>query len=136
MNDTPIPLSVEINRLSNELKRLDGRMQTEPCPDLVMLNEFRQSVDNIRLTAWTVTELSNARQVKKQADKVLAFLSAERLRRLDQLVLNLCEDIDRRLITFKNYGLRSLLDSVNGLQQRLLRCVSEEGSRTDDLAAS
>ena len=136
MNETPIPLSVEINRLSNELKRLDGRMQTEPCPDLVMLNEFRQSVDNIRLTAWTVTELSNARQVKKQADKVLAFLSAERLRRLDQLVLSLCEDIDRRLITFKNYGLRSLLDSVNGLQQRPVRCISEEGRGTDDLAAS
>jgi hypothetical protein len=56
-------------------------------------------VDNVRLTAWSVSELVNAERIKKNPDTVLAFLSAERLRRFDQLVKNLCGDIERGSIT-------------------------------------
>ncbi|HSM87133.1 MAG TPA: hypothetical protein VLT16_13320 [Candidatus Limnocylindrales bacterium] len=117
-------LSQELKDLSDALKRIDQRLQSETTPEAVALNEFRQSVDNVRLTAWSVSEVINAQRAKKEADQVLAFLSAERLRRLDQLARNLCGDIERRLITSQTYGLNSLFDSVNVLQQRLARCLA------------
>lgn len=127
-NNAPRPVSSEILRLSNELNLLEQRLQSRAAPDLVVLNQFRQSVDNVRLTAWTVTELAHAQQTKSQADKLLVFLSAERLRRLDQLVRNLSGDIDRQAVTFKNYGMRSLLSSVTALHERLIECARREES--------
>src|SRR3954465_9967314 len=101
-------LSSELRQFSSELRRLEQRLQSEPAPDPVMLHEFRQAVDNVRLTAWRVSELINAQHAKKNPDTVLAFLAAERLRRFDQMVRNLCGDIDRRMITFHANGMESL----------------------------
>lgn len=120
------PLSLQLKHLYSALMQLDQRLKSEPAPDIVLLNTFRQSVDNVRLTAWSVSELINAQQIRKEPDKVLAFLSAERLRRLDQLVRNLCGDIERGVITSKNYGMLSLFDSVNVLRQRLAKCLDQE----------
>jgi hypothetical protein len=52
-------------------------------------------------------------------DSVLSFLAAERLRRLDQMVRNMCADLDRRAVTSQTAGVQSLFDSVNGLIARL-----------------
>jgi hypothetical protein len=112
-------LSSELQQCSLELKRLEQRLKSERPPDPGVLNEFRHRVDNVRLTAWSVSELVNAERIKKNPDTVLAFLSAERLRRFDQLVKNLCGDIERGLITVQTNGLQSLRDSVNNLQQRI-----------------
>ena len=120
-------LTFEIKQLSAELKRMEQQLQMGPAPDAVALNEFRQAVDNVRLTAWSVSELINAERIKKDPDKVLAFLYAERLRRFEQLVRNLCSDIERRVLTFHTNGMPTLVDSVNLLQQRLLQCVKEKG---------
>jgi hypothetical protein len=126
--DVPEDLSRELKSVSDALKRMDKRLQEEAPPDSVLLNEFRQSLDNLRLTVWSVSEIINARRMKEEPDHVLAFLSAERLRRLDQMVRNLCGDIERRVITGRNYGMNSLFDSVNLLQQRLARCLAERQS--------
>jgi hypothetical protein len=85
----------------------------------VALNDLRHVVDNVRLTAWSVSELVNAAHINKNPDTVMAFLSAERLRRFDQLVKNLCGDIERGLITMQTTGMQSLSESVNSLQERL-----------------
>jgi hypothetical protein len=119
-------LALELKSVSAALKHIDQRLRTEAPPDSVLLNEFRQSVDNVRLTAWSVSELINAQRAAKEPDKVLAFLSAERLRRLDQLVRNLCGDIERGVITRQNYGMHSLVDSINVLQKRLEQCAVEQ----------
>jgi hypothetical protein len=129
MNAPLEDLSLEINRFSAELKRLEQRLKSEPNPDSVALNEFRHSVDNVRLTAWSVSELINAKRIKKNPDTVLAFLSAERLRRFDQLVRSLCGDIQRGLITVRTEGIQSLCQSVNDLQQRLAGAVTHKTER-------
>lgn len=116
-------LAAELKSVSAVLKRIDQRLQAEPAPDSVLLNEFRQSVDNVRLTAWSVSEMINAQRSRQDPDTVLAFLSAERLRRLDQLVRNLCGDIERRVITAQNYGMHSLFESIGALRQRLEQCL-------------
>src|SRR5437660_10665897 len=125
MNATLEPLSAELRQFSSELRRLEKRLQTDPAPDAVVLHEFRQAVDNVRLTAWSVSELINARYTKKNPDAVLSFLAAERLRRFDQMVRNLCADIERRLVTLQTNGMHSLIDSVNMLQRSLTQRFSD-----------
>ncbi|MGC2742422.1 MAG: hypothetical protein WA672_04485 [Candidatus Angelobacter sp.] len=125
MNTTTEDLSCEIRHFSAELKRLEQRLKSEPTPDPLVLNEFRHAVDNVRLTAWSVSELINAERIKKNPDTVLAFLSAERLRRFEQLVKSLCGDIERGLITVRTDGVQALCESVNDLQQRLVQAIKQ-----------
>src|SRR5438270_14031113 len=125
MTNIPENLTLEIKQLTAELKRLEHRLKSEAAPDPVALNEFRHAVDNVRLTAWSVSELGNAEHTKKNPETVMAFLAAERLRRFDQMVRNLCADIERRLVTFQTNGMHSLIDSVNMLQQRLTQRFSD-----------
>jgi hypothetical protein len=125
MTNVPDSLTVEINHLTSQLRHVEHRLKSEAAPDAVALNEFRHAVDNARLTAWTVSELINAEHTKKNPETVMAFLAAERLRRFDQMVRNLCADIERRLVTFQTNGMHSLIDSVNMLQQRLTQRFSD-----------
>ena len=125
MND-PRPLSIDLRNLSKALREMDQRLNSEPPPDAMVLNEFRQSVDNARLAAWSVSESIDTQRARKDPDKVLAFLSAERLRRLDQLARNLCGDIERRVITGESYGMHSLLYAITMLQEKLQQCLAEQ----------
>jgi Mg2+ and Co2+ transporter CorA len=118
-------LSSEIRRLSAELKRLEDRLKSEPPSDGSALSEFRHRIDNVRMTAWSASELINAEHTKKNPDTVLAFLSAERLRRFEQLVKSLCGDIERGIITVRTDGIQALCESVNDLQQRLVRAINQ-----------
>jgi len=134
MNATLEPLSAELRQFSSELRLLEKRLQTSPAPDAVALHEFRQAVDNVRLTAWSVSELINAQYTRKNPDAVLSFLAAERLRRFDQMVKNLCADIERRVISFQTNGMESLLGSVETLHNLLKACFSERKGKAKDAA--
>ena len=89
-------------------------------------------MDNARLTAWSVSELINSEGMKKNPDTVLAFLSAERLRRFEQLVKSLCGDIERGIITVRTDGMQSLCESVNDLQQRLVSAINRKTQGLQD----
>ncbi|MGC2742131.1 MAG: hypothetical protein WA672_03025 [Candidatus Angelobacter sp.] len=129
-------LSSEIRHFSAELKRLEQRLKSEPPPDPLALIEFRHGVDNLRLTAWSVSELINAERIKKNPDTVLAFLSAERLRRFEQLVKSLCGDIERGIITVRTDGMHGLCESVNDLQQRLVSAINRRTQGLQDAGRS
>jgi hypothetical protein len=135
MTNIPESLTLEIKQLTSELRRVEHRLRSETAPDTIALNEFRHTVDNVRLTAWSVSELINAEHTKKNPDTVLAFLAAERLRRFDQLVKNLLVDIDRRAITLQTNGMESLLDSVQTLNVRLRDWFSERRFKVKDAAS-
>jgi hypothetical protein len=136
MIKNPENLTFEIKHLSSELRRLEERLKSEAAPDSTALNEFRHAVDNVRLTVWSVSELINAEHSRKNPDTVLAFLAAERLRRFDQMVKNLCADIERRVITFQTNGMHSLIDSVNMLQQRLTQRFSNREPQKDKVTGA
>jgi len=132
MSVTTEDLSSEIRHFSAELKRLEQRIKSEPPPDPAILNEFRHRVDNVRLTAWSASELINAERTKTNPDTVLAFLSAERLRRFEQLVKSLCSDIERGLITVRTDGMQALCESVNDLQQRSVQAINRRTQALQD----
>jgi|SRR6185437_13111733 hypothetical protein len=125
MINEPDSLTLQIKHLSGELRRLEQRLKSEAAPDPLALNDFRHAVDNVRLAAWSVSELLNAHQINKDPNTVLAFLSAERLRRFQQLVRNLCSDIERGLISVQTAEMQSLCESVDILQQHLRQPVTQ-----------
>lgn len=136
MYKTPESLSLQIARLAAELKEVEQRLGSEPPPEMALLNDFRHTVDNVRLKAWSVAELINARYTKENPNVVLSFLAAERVRRLDQLVRNLSADIERGAITFRTSGLPSLVDSLKSLQQRVAQFSDQHQSYKMQNAAS
>jgi hypothetical protein len=119
-------LSAKLHRLANELRQVESQLQTAPAPDATPLQEFRQALDNTRLTAWSVNEAMSTARRDTGADSVLTFLAVERLRRLDQMVRNMCADLDRQAVNAQTAGMQSLLDSVNALSTRLNALFSKK----------
>jgi hypothetical protein len=71
------------------------------------------------MTAWTVSELLNARRSKKDPQAVISFLTGERLRRLSQMVRNLLEDFEQRGTSWPEEAMRELANSLILLHERV-----------------
>jgi len=121
--------SERLRAISGELRGIDLALKSGTTPDVPLLQEFRQVLDNARLTAWTVSELLNAVEAHKDPAKVLSFVAAERLRRSNQLLKDLSRDIDDHGITWHTNGIQNLYDTVNMLQVQLRKLVSEHRGR-------
>ena len=71
------------------------------------------------MTAWTVSELLHARQTGVDRQRMQAFLTAERVRRITEMADDLCTDIRKGSVTLKSAGMRFLADGLRGLLFRL-----------------
>jgi hypothetical protein len=125
----PGAISNRLKEISSELKEIDLALKAGPTPDLAPLQEFRHVLDSARLTAWTVSELLSAVESQKDPAKVLSFVAAERLRRSNQMLKDLCSDIDRQGVTWQTNGIQSLFETVNSLQVQLRKLVEEHRGR-------
>src|SRR5258708_7846491 len=121
MKSTPGSIASELKRLSASLRRIEKRLQSEPAPSPIHVNDFRQAGDNVRLTAWTVRELINAKQTRRDPGAVLCFVAAERLRPVDELVIRLTEGTARgqtpsrtTINSGKPLGLAGLYEKIQG----------------------
>jgi hypothetical protein len=122
-------LSEHIRRLSAELKDFDLDLKAGSTPETTLLQDFRQILDNTRLTAWTVSELLNAVESQRDPAMVLSFVAAERLRRSNQMLKDLCSDIDEHGITWQTSGIQSLFETVCVLQLQLGEMIDQHRSR-------
>lgn len=130
MNDAlPGAFSSRLKEISSELREIELALKAGAIPDVLLLQEFRQVLDNARLTAWTVSELLSAVEAQKDPAKVLSFVAAERLRRSNQMLKDLCTDIDRQGVTWQTNGIQSLFETVNSLQLQLRQLVEEHRGR-------
>ena len=129
MNDNYPSLSSRLVRLTAELEALDADLRTAHDPDPRLLQDFRRVVDEVRNTAWTIGELINARASKKNPEIVLSFLASERMRRFNEMVLNLADDIDDPSVTWQTSGVQKVSESVDILRARLQGLM---GARLDD----
>ncbi len=126
--------SGRLRAISGELREIDLALKSGMTSDVLHLQEFRQVLDNARLTAWAVSELLNAVETQKDPAKVLSFVAAERLRRSNQLLKDLCRDIDDQGITWHTHGIQNLYDTVNLLQVQLHKLVSEHRGRFEKVS--
>jgi hypothetical protein len=136
LTDREVKFSERLAKLTSELRALDLDLKSGVTPEAPLLREFRQALDGARMTAWTVNELMDARELKKDPHTVLSFLTAERLRRFAQMVKDLSVDIDADGITWQTRGIQNLADSVKLLQSRLDKLVSQRSKEAGPLPRS
>jgi hypothetical protein len=108
-------LSLDIKEVALELTRLEQRLRLEPDPDAAALDELRHAVDTTRLTAWSVSELIRSGKSRQAA---MGFVAAERRRRLQQMIKDICRDLETSPL--KPDERDSLLDWINILRDVLL----------------
>jgi hypothetical protein len=125
MNETTDNLNLAIKQLAGELRLLEKRLRVEPDPSADALTELRHALDDARLTAWSVSTLITAGRASHVRNAALAFVAAERIRRVEQLVKNICGDIEGRAITLQRKQIDSLLNSVNSLRDALMHSSAE-----------
>ena len=118
------PISDKLRDLAAELCSLDQDLKSNQPLDESALRDFRQALDNVRMTAWMVSELLNARRTKKNRQAVISFLTAEWLRRVSQMALELSMDFDQEGGAWPAHAVKNLEDSVTLLRDRL-RTVGE-----------
>ena len=129
-------LSERLHQLSLELRKIDSALKSGTAPGLPALQEFRQVLDNARMTAWTVSELLNAAESQKDPAKVLSFLAAERLRRSNQMLKDLATDIDEQELTWQTSGIQALFETVSMLQLQLSKLVKEHRNRMEQVGGT
>ena len=125
MNDGHPDLSTRLRNGFSELQAIDRELKADKVsPDKAALQEFRQILDNVRMTAWTVSELMNARETDKNPEPLLSFLASERMRRLGSMIRDLCADMDNQLFAGQNSGIHALSEAVLGLQARITQLTA------------
>lgn len=110
--------SVRVRNLIDELQAADHNLKAETVEG-ALLSELRQALDNIRLTAWTVSELQNARDNSKDTRAMVSFLTAERLRRFRRMIDDFCSDLERDGAAWPASSMYDLQESVAMLRERL-----------------
>lgn len=115
---SPLP-SARLRNLISELEFANQVLRTESRVDGPLLRELRQAIDNVRLTAWTVSELQNARDTQQDTRAMLSFLTAERLRRFRRMIEDFSADLEHDGKSWQATSLSDLQDSVSILRERL-----------------
>ncbi|HKD78117.1 MAG TPA: hypothetical protein VKH81_00380 [Candidatus Angelobacter sp.] len=126
--------SDRLRRLSTELRSVELELKSGEAPQTLQLQEFRHVLDNARMTAWTVSELLNARERQQDPAKVVSFVVAERLRRSNQMLKDLCADMEEEGVTWQTAGIQSLFETVKLLQVQLIKLIDEHRSRFERLS--
>ena len=119
LRSTSEDLRSALERLTDEIRALNSRLQSEALKHHISLTEFRDAVDTIRLTAWTAHELARAREDGKDSPGVLVLTAAERARRLGQMATSLCADLDAGFLKHES-ARQELTSGIEALRQRLL----------------
>jgi len=112
-------LTGRLRAITAELLELERSVITGNL-DSRVLSEFRNAVDHIRNTAWTVQQWVDAREKSGDPYAVLPAL-AERVRRATQLASDLCLDLQSVEVTAETEGMGELYRSVDDLHRRLER---------------
>ena len=121
-------LSTRLDEMSLAFRELEAELSKATELDAPALQKFRHSLDDLRMTAWTVSELMTARTTEKDPGVVMSFLAAERLRRYNQMTHELSNDMGGTGYTWETSGIHSLHDSINRLQARLTSMVANQRS--------
>src|SRR5690242_2847723 len=109
--------SAELVRIEQEIKAggIDGRI----------LEEFRDSVDYVRKTAWAVQEWQERQLQKHDPQTVLPLITSERIRRATQLSLAITTDLAAHEVTRETSGMRELYQAVESLYPRVASLFRE-----------
>src|SRR5215470_7150289 len=119
MQELVTSTTAKLRDLAAQLASLDRELKSNPFLNEATLHEFRWALDNVRMTAWTVSELLDARRSQKNPQAAISFLTGERLRRFSQLAHNLLDDFEQSGTSWPAQAVRDLANSFTLLGERL-----------------
>jgi hypothetical protein len=123
MADKGFQIASRLRNLTTELRALEHDLKSDTISDAAALQDFRHAIDEIRMAAWTASELHNAQPGRKEL--LASFLAAERIRRFAQMIRDMSIDLEHQDLTWESGGIQTLFDSVSALQARLDRLIRE-----------
>jgi hypothetical protein len=117
-------LNFQLRKTSAELVRIEQEMKAGGI-DQRILEEFRDSVDYVRKTAWAVQEWQERQLQKHDPQTVLPLITSERIRRATQLSLAITTDLAAHQVTRETTGMRELYQAVESLYPRVASLFRE-----------
>jgi hypothetical protein len=113
-------LAARLQNLGGELRQLEKELRGLPAEaDPVVIRDFREALDNLRLTAWTLQLWLEEKSPTRNAVLLMRQLAAERIRRTIQLSSNLVTDMDAGGVARDSSGVNDLYKTVKALFDRL-----------------
>ena len=107
-------LNFQLRKTSAELVRIEQEMKAGGIEPRI-LQDFRDSVDYVRKTAWAVQEWQERQLQKHDPKTVLPLITTERIRRATQLSIAIKTDLEARQVTRETPGVHELFLAVEGL---------------------
>jgi hypothetical protein len=117
-------LNFQLRKASAELVRIEQEMKAGGIEPRI-LEEFRDSVDYVRKTAWAVQEWQERQLQKRDPQTVLPLITSERIRRATQLNLAISTDLAAHEVTRETTGIRELYQAVESLYPRVASLFRE-----------
>jgi hypothetical protein len=115
-------VDLHVKKASIELQKLENSLRAGGI-DLRLLKEFRDAAEYVRTAAGAVKQLRDCQLQGRNDSEVVSFLSAERIRRMNTLGLEVLADLDAGRVTGETKGLeeycRSLEQTLNRLKPLL-----------------
>ena len=111
-------LNFQLRKASAELVRIEQEIKVGGI-DTRILEEFRDSVDYVRKTAWAVQEWQERQMRKHDPQTVLPLITSERIRRATQLSLAITSDLETHQVTRETTGVPELFRAVESLYPRV-----------------
>lgn len=117
-------LAAELQKTSEDLKELEGRIKTGMI-DVRVLVEFRQAINHVRHTAFAVQRWIQEEKSGGDPFSVLTVVTAERMRIATQLAGDLALEVESGDINFDTPGIKELHQAARKLLENLGRLVRE-----------
>jgi hypothetical protein len=111
-------VDLQVNKVAIELQNLEKALRCEDI-DLHLLREYRDAVDYIRTTTETLQRLRKRQLQGWDKDELLSVLTADRIRRTNDLCLEVIADLDAGRVRPESKSLEELQRAIQQLQQRL-----------------
>ena len=112
------PATNRLAEVTAELKELEQLIRIEKV-DPRVLEDFRESVDHVRTTAWAIQQWIELGEHHKDQYSVLPMLTLERVKRATLLAHDLALDMDSTDVSVETPGLEGLFGAIRGLYSRL-----------------
>jgi hypothetical protein len=111
-------LNFQLRKTSAELAKIQQALQSGAIEPRI-LEEFRDSIDYVRKTAWAVQEWQERQLKKHDPQTVLPLLTAERIRRATQLSKAVTTDLAAHQVTRETPGVEDLFRAIETLHQNI-----------------
>jgi hypothetical protein len=112
-------LNFRLRKTSAELVEIEQAIKSGGVDNRI-LEEFRDSVDYVRKTAWAVQEWQERQLQKHDTKTVLPLLTAERIRRATQMSKALTTDLATHEVTRETAGIEDFFRAIESLYQRVV----------------